>query len=333
MQDILSLTPNKLSLDPSSYNTLIYSEPGMGKTEFAVKMAGERHLILGAEYGFKGIPGAIGVSVPDYLTLSNYVSQLDTEEARLKFDTLIIDTTTKIGEIITNFILSKFGKDFMGDCKQHGGAYPLINRYYDLLFNRLKARGYNFIYLCHAGKEPVNKKEGDKDIWLYDRYFPKMNDRLSTLITPEVDYVFFITKDKEDKRIIITDTTKKNYAKRRTNLPLSMPLDIDIFKEEFAKGIKEKGGDMVTNERSSTTVLDGNIEKENFKDVVNEIKILGRELREAGFGNEAIEINNLALGTDDNGVQRKLDAMTQNNIEMLKKLRFDLQELKNNKIK
>ena len=49
MLNILNLTPNKLTTDLTSYNFLLYSTPGMGKTTFATKMFPTKSLILGAE--------------------------------------------------------------------------------------------------------------------------------------------------------------------------------------------------------------------------------------------------------------------------------------------
>ena len=155
IQNILEIKPNVISNDITSYNFLLYSPPCVGKTTRATKLIPEKSHIIGAEFGYKGIAGAKGVPVPDYYTLLQYVDQLDTDEAKAMYDTLIIDTTTKIGEIIENYILSMFGKDSLGECKAHGGAYPLINRYYNLAFNRLKARGYNFVYICNSATEEI----------------------------------------------------------------------------------------------------------------------------------------------------------------------------------
>lgn len=323
MQNILELTPNKVTTDLTSYNFLLYSDAGMGKTTWATKMFPEKALIMGFEYGFKGIPGAIGVSVPDYLTLLKYVDQLDTDEARAKFDTLIIDTTTKVGEIIESYILSKYGKDSIGECKSHGGAYTYINRYYNMAFDRLKARGYNFVYICHAKSTDIKKGEEV----LYKRFDPKMSDRVAGMIVPEVDYTFFLTLDKEGNRILVTDKTTKNDGKQRTNLPLTLPLDIERFKQEFAKGVEEKAGEYITNEKVNTTVVEAKKKSKDYKELVAEIKALGKSLQENGKGKEAIQVVNLALGQDDNGIQRTLDMMTKDNVELLEVVLLELNKL------
>lgn len=322
--DILNLKPNKISTNFTSYNFLLYSTPGVGKTTWATKMFPTKSLIIGAEFGYKGIPGAIGVPVPNYYSLLQYAEALDTDEAREAYDTLIIDTTTKVGEMIEEYILSMFGKDSLGECKAHGGAYPLINRYYNVVFNRLKARGYNFVYICHAKTEDIKNDKGEV---IAQRYLPKMSDRLNSLIEPEVDYTFFITLDKNGERILVTDNTPKNVGKQRTNLPKYMPLDIDIFMEEFKKGVLEKAQGEVTDDKINTTVIQAAQQERNYKDIVNEIKALGKSLTDIGKQKDAVAIVNNRLGQDNNNVQRTLDQMTQENAQMLETIVMELKNL------
>ena len=324
IQDILNLQPNQVTNDITSYNFLLYSSPGIGKTTWATKMFPERALIIGADFGYKGIQGAIGVPVPDYYTLLQYVDQLDTDAAREKYDTLIIDTTTKVGEMIENYILSMFGKDSLSDCKSHGGAYPLINRYYNLAFNRLKARGYNFVYICHSVAIEI---KNDKNEVIGYKYRPKMSDRINSLIEPEVDYTFFLTLDNDGNRILVTDNTPKNVGKRRTDLPLVVPMDIDKFNEEFKKGADAKAGGKATSEKINNNVTSFKQTERDYKEVVKEIKELGQSLAMRNKLNDATAIVNNRLGKDDNGIQRTLDNCTQENVQMLETIILELKKL------
>lgn len=328
LQNILNIKPNKLTTDLTSYNFLLYAPAGMGKTTFATKMFPERALILGCEYGYKGIPNAMGIPVPNYFTLLQIAEALDTQEAREKYDTLIIDTTTKVGEMIEEYILSMYGKDNLGDCKSHGGAYPLINRYYNMIFNRLKARGYNFVYICHAKSEDI---KNEKNEVIGQKYFPNMSARIAGLIEPEVDYTFFITQNKNTgERIMVTDNTPQNVGKQRTDLPKIMPLNIDVFREEFAKGVEAKAGGNITNEKVETTVTNFKSEERPYQEIITEIKALGKELVSISSekGNEALTIVNNRLGLDNNGVQRTLEQCTQENAQMLETIVFELKKLK-----
>lgn len=325
IQNILELTPNEVTNDITSYNFLLYSKPGIGKTTWATKMFPNRAVILGAEFGYKGIKGALGVPIPDYYTLIQYVEQFDTDAAREKYDTLIIDTTTKVGEIIEEYILSTYGKDSLGEAKAHGGAYPLINRYYNLAFNRLKARGYNFVYICHATEIEI-KNEKNEVVGYKSK--PKMSDRINSLIEPEVDYTFFLTLDKNTgERILVTDNTLKNVGKQRTYLPKVMKMDIDTFMDEFKKGADITAGGQATDKKVSNNVIGFKESERNYKEVVAEIKSLGQSLAQQGKLNDATVIVNNKLGKDDNGMQRTLDIMTQENIQMLETIVLELKKL------
>ena len=322
IQDILNLKPNVITNDLSSYNFLIYGDAGTGKTTLAVELF-PKSIILGAEYGFKGINGAIGVSVPDFYTLMQYCEALDTDEAREKYDTIIVDTTTKIGEIIESYILGMYGKNTLGECGAFGKAYQMVSRLYNQCFNKLKARQYNFVYICHAKATDI--KQGEEV--LYQRYTPKMSDRLDGLITPEVDFVLFLTHDKNNDKVIISDNTPKNYAKRRIDLPLSIPLSAETFKEEFAKGIEKKSKGNFTTEKKDTTVVAAKEKEIDYKILVKDIKELGTVAKNKNMTKEAIATLNNILGVDDSGIQRTLEQMTQLNVELLKVAKSELENL------
>lgn len=323
--DLNNVPVNVLSKELTSYNFLLYSLPGMGKTTFAVETFDkERTLLLAFEIGSKGIVGARPVPIPDYATFLRYVDQLCTEEIRKKYDTLIIDTATKLGECIEEYILSTFGKLSLGDCKAHGGAYPLINRYWNMAMDRIKSMGYNIVYICHANEESIKNEKGEE---IEKYYSPKLSNRIAGLIEPETDYTFFLCLNKKNERIIVTDNTIKNKGKHRTPLPTIIPMDSEIFKKEFINGIEKKSNGTATNERIKSTVNEYKAEERDYKVVVAEIKELGNKAKEVGKMKEALEIVNLGLGTNDDNSQRTLDMASQVNIQMLEVIKDKLEKL------
>lgn len=324
IQDLLKLEPTKLNINLTNYNFLIYAEPGIGKTTFATQLFPEKSLILGAELGYKGIPNVYGVPIPDYLTLRKYVDQLDTVEARDRFDTLIIDTTTKIGEIIEQYVLSIYGKETLGDCKAHGGAYPLINRYYNKLFDRLKARGYNFIYICHSVESEI---KGDMGQVVGVKNVPKMSDRLNSLISPEVDFIFYLTFNGDRQRIVVTDQTQYNVGKQRIKLPTVMPLDAKMVKEEFEKSIDSISNGDYNNSIIKNTVMGHKTPERNYTEILAEIEFLYQSIVGVGLEGSAIELVNGILGKDDSGIQRTLSNMNQSNAESLEVIVIELRKI------
>ena len=110
--------------------------------------------------------------------------------------------------------------------------------------------------------------------------------------------------------------TKKN---RRKKAKIYNPFD--------HHNLKEKAGDKTTTEKISNNVVGFKSESRNYLEVVQEIKALGQSLAAQGKLNNATAIVNNRLGKDDNGLQRTLDIMTQENVEMLETIILELKKL------
>lgn len=322
--DLMNIPKNTISKNLTSYNYLFYAMPGMGKTTFAVDLFDqESALLLAFEMGAKGIPNARPIPIPDYQTFLAYVDALCEPEVVEKYKVLIFDTATKLGECIEEYILSMFGKNSIGECKAHGAAYSLINRFWNVPMNKLKAAGYSFVYIAHAEETNLKNANGE-EIGKY--YSPKLSSRIAGLIEPETDFTFLITLNQKNERIICTDNTTKCKGKQRTPLKTILPLDVEIFKEEFYKGIDIKSNGKATTKRNKTTISEYKKSERDYKEVVEEIKKLGTIAKEKGEFIQAVELINNSLGQDDLG-QRTLDKCTQANIQVLEVIKRELEEL------
>lgn len=339
VQNILALkeNKNKVSLRPDSYNYLFYGPPGSGKTSIAAAMF-PNHIMGQGEIGSKGILGINGVPLADYKDVYDFCNVLSKQEVRDAYDTVIIDTATKIGKMIEAFITGKHGKEVMKDVYTRGGAYPLIDKYWDDCFNKVKAKGYNFVWLCHSATEDI-KDPKDDDKVLYKRYYPKISNRIAGLIEPEVDYTFLFLPNDEDI-MVITCRTKKNEGKNRTNIARKMPTTMKLshnpkesakmILEELTLSIKAYGEDNITEEKVVTNLEENNKEKVDIEILKNKVKELAGKLTEKDRKEQARNMMELALGVDDDGHQRKLSELTQSADITLLKLIDDMQELLDN---
>lgn len=339
VENILALKNKKkaISLRPDSYNYLFYGLPGSGKTSIAAEMF-PNHIMIQGEIGSKGMLGVNGVPVADFKDLSDICRVLSKTEVREAYDTVIVDTATKIGKIIENFITGKHGKEVMKDVYTRGGAYPLIDKYWDTCFNQVKAKGYNFVWLCHASSEDVKDPKNDDKV-LYKKFAPKLSGRISGLIEPEVDYTFFFTNVGEDLKVV-TCRTAKNEGKNRTNICRKMPTVLDlsfnpkesakIILDELVLSIKAYGEDNITEEKVITNLEEMTKETVDVSVLKDKVKELAGKLSEKGKKDEARNMMELALGVDNDGNQRKLSELTQSADITLLKLIDDMQELLDN---
>lgn len=324
IKDLATLEKNKLSTTFQGMNVCFYGEAGTGKTTIATQIAGEDNcLVLGFEDGFKGLE-VRGIQIPNYQTFLQYIDQLEKPEIREKYPVLIVDTCTRLLEMVEQYVTSIYGKQTVAEIGSHGKGYPLINKYYNLAMDRIKAMNYTIYYITHSKEDEI--KVGDEVVGYKSR--PNLSDRGYNLIINECDYVFYLGySSKDGERIMVTESTPRNFAKRRTPFPKVLPLDADIFAEEYKKGIEQKAKAETTTEAKKSTVVSHKKADRDYKVVVKEIQELGKKAKEKGILKEALDIVNKGLGTDEQNVQRTLDVVTQSNIEMLEVVKSQLEKL------
>ena len=319
----------KVSIDPRSYSYLVYSLPDGGKTSLVSGMFEGKHLMLATEYGAKACLCANEIEVASFKDLKEMSKVLSDPKSieELGYSTLIVDTATKVGSYIESYILSRAGKQFMDEVKKWNGAYALVTRYFDEIFDPIKSAGWNIVWTCHATVEELTDNKG----YSYLRYEPQSNKRILDILKKEMDYVWFIDKRYDDEgkvhRFLVTDECKTSFGKNKTNKYVRMPLEIELEKNEkdsakkvwteVERAIKGFGEDNITTERKQATIGEFTERYRDINEIKEDVVKLGGECAELGLRDKAILIMNKALGTDSEGVQRTLDEAIQDNAEAL----------------
>jgi hypothetical protein len=327
----------KISIDLRNYNMILYGTPDAGKTTLASALFEGQHILLACEYGSSASLCSNDVPVASYKDLLEVTRVLATKEAYEEFGGVcIIDTLTRLGEIITSHILNKYNKDFMSDVKSFNGGYALIDKLYNELFAPMKQVGWSFVYICHSDEEELTDENGNS----YIRYDLQTNKRLAKIVSKECQLCWFInkkgTKDGQ-KRTLVTNESMYNFGKNKvsiaSDLPLFIPLannEIDsakIVKDSFIKACEGYGKDRITNEVGKSSVEAFSDTARDIEEVKEEIIALGGQLAQMDLRNQAVEILNRALGTDYNGEQRTIDMATQENVEALEIGILNMKEL------
>lgn len=334
----------KVSLNPKAYSYIIFGVPSSGKTELSSAMFAGEHIMISAELGGKTAMYANSIPVGDYKTLKQLCKDLCNEEVKKEIgDVIIVDTVTKVSEYIQNYILDRHGKEFMGDVRAHGGAYQLIDKYFNQCFDGLKEMGYTIVWITHAEQQVTKTQEGEEiPYWNLNG-----NRRILELIKKEVDNCFFINRipqaDGSVRRVLVTDATANNFGKNKVNssrgeMDLYIELDKDPKKsaqlvvDNMRKALEGRGKENTTEEKGKVTVYEYRDEVKPIEELKDEVIKLGGELSGVGLRDEAIEIMNRLLSVDFNGNQRTLDDITQEGHETLEIMISEMKELlENNK--
>ena len=113
MIDILNIEPTKVSRDLQGKFILIYSQPKVGKTSFAVQMP--KNLLLAFEHGYNALGGIKAVDIDKWMTFKQVIRQLRQEEAKEMYKTITIDTAGIAYTLCEEYICNQQNVNKIGD--------------------------------------------------------------------------------------------------------------------------------------------------------------------------------------------------------------------------
>lgn len=169
----------------------------------------------------------------------------------------VIDTVNKMYSMCEEYILriegKKDGTNYknLGDIP-HGKGYPSKDKEFIKQLDRLTKLGIKPFFITHSKDKTIRPKNGEP----YEVSSTTMDDRLSAIIFPLVDYIIIgdkkniINEDTGDNKmtrvLVVSDDTGmavasggRNYI--NTNIPFDTESEaIEKFQEVFQEGIKKK---------------------------------------------------------------------------------------------
>ncbi len=244
---------------PVAPRITIYGTPGIGKSTLASQFP-EPLFFLTEECSISDID-YIGV-VKSYDKFIEGITKLAAID-NPPFKTLIIDSISKLDQLIVNEILrveklSKNGKQpsLNSACGGYGAGYQAAqqeHRYVKSILDNFQKKGVTVIYIGHL----TTTKYKAPDLDDYDRYTIVMNhDKSREVYIDDVDAVFFcklksfvsstdsgrsLISSTED-RIILSSVSDAHVSKNRFDMPMEMEMSFESIKEyiPFYQSSEEK---------------------------------------------------------------------------------------------
>ena len=210
-------------------STLIYCDPGIGKTTMSAKLPAGETLIINVEAGLGPLLGT-GHSVfelkRDLKDLTGIYKYLLTEDHPFKY--VVVDNISELQEW---FVLSLTGmrkKDF-AEIREHGDA---MNKMREYLYNfrNLIERGINVIFNAWEMSLEIEKTQDG----IRTKLYPKMYKNLSPEVCGIVDLVGHLERyEKTEDRFVRFEGSEKLIAKSQyRGLDKFEPADLEyIFKK------------------------------------------------------------------------------------------------------
>lgn len=162
----------------------IYGDNRTGKTENAVKFP--KPFALPFENGLNAIAGLPFQQPTKWSDTKKIVKQFLRPEVKALYETIVIDTADKMGEMLIKYICSKHGVESIGDANNGFGAYGDINKLLGEFIDPLINEGYTVVIIGHDTEKQVpDPQTGEK----YTRVMPRGDKRVIQAICDAVDVI------------------------------------------------------------------------------------------------------------------------------------------------
>lgn len=338
--DLMNLTPHKVSRDLRGYSVFFYGEPKSGKTTTAAHFP--EALLLAFEKGYNAIPGIMAQPINKWSEFRQILRQLEKEEIKEKFSTIIIDTADIAYDYCTKYICDNakrsdggFGVDSIGEIG-YGKGYGMVSQEFDESLRKIVQMDYGLVLISHATDKTFTDEEG-KD---FNKIVPTLDKRATNIVSRMADIIGYsrvVATDEGDKTMLFMRGTNRYMAGSRFKYtPDYIEFNYTNLTNAIANAIdeqaKEEGGQYFTEERSNLYIskdeeLNFDALMEEFQDSINRMIKRAGESFEEKYSPRITQITEKYLGRGN-----KVSQCSREQVEALSLIVSDLKELEKENI-
>lgn len=220
-----------------------YGDNRTGKTANAVKMP--KPFAIPFENGLNAIAGLPFQTPEKWADTKKIVKQFQRPEVKELFETIIIDTADKMGEMLIKYICSVHSVESIGEANNGFGAYGDINKYLSEFIDPLITEGYTVVIIGHDTEKQLVDPNGKK----YTRIVPRGDKRVIQAICDAVDIIGYCdsngfddeTGDELLSTIYLKDAKFFKAGSRWSKMPKSVtPFTVSNLTKAIVKAIEEQ---------------------------------------------------------------------------------------------
>lgn len=205
----------------------------MGKTTTAVKFPG--HLLLAFEKGYSAIPGAMAQPINNWSEFRQVLTQLNTDDAKKRYETIIIDTADIAYDYCSKYICSNNDADTVSDIP-FGKGYGMIEKEFDECLRKIVQLEYGLVVISHETDKTFTNEGGQQ----YNKIVPTLDKRANNVIARMCDIIGYTrsvpTTDGGEKVVMFMRGTSRYEAGSRFKYT---PDYIDLSYQNLVKAIGE----------------------------------------------------------------------------------------------
>lgn len=276
--DIFSVQPHQVSRDMRGYSVFLYGGWKTGKTTTAVKFP--KHFLLAFEKGYSAIPGAMAQPINSWSEFRQVLRQLKDDQAKERFETIIVDTADIAYDYCTKFICANNGVDAVGDIP-YGKGYGLVEKEFDECLRQIVQLGYGLVVISHETDKTFKNENGTD----FNKIVPTLDKRANNVLARMCDIIGYtrsIADEAGNERVVMfmRGTSRFEAGSRFKYTPDYIDLSYDNLVKAIGDALDqqmaEDGAELFTETRENvhidtTSTLDFDELMKEFSDIIANI--------------------------------------------------------------
>lgn len=325
--NLKELQPNKVSKDISSYTTLLFGMPKIGKSRLAAEFP--KPIFFATEPTQTSIPGAYIVPVTKWSELKQYIRQLKDEELKNTFLTVVIDTVDLCSSYAEKYICQREGVESIKDISWGEGYKMVENEFRDTLFS-IRQAGYGLVLISHVMSKTFTREDGTE----YNENVPALPDKRTRGVVENLANIYAYAHmvkvgDKYERVLTLRAADPTTPAGSHFKyLPDQVPLSFDALQKALSEAIdkeeQEVGKEYFVDEKTALVTE----EELDFNELMAEFDELVTKLREVTGGSFGVTWAPRIADTVAKylGKGKKITECTKDQVDMVNLIVQDLKE-------
>lgn len=349
--NLKGIKPVKVSTDLSSYSTLIYGEPKIGKTTFVHDLYGDRVLMLMTEKRYKTLGGAHVQYIGNWTEFTTALVQLRDPAVKEMYDVVAIDTIDNLFGFYESYVASKYNEKMIGENSNiYGKDWTEMRKGWKDNLLKIERAGYVPVFVSHAVQQTVQipksavveseaseltsyqEVQGKKDNKTYlefQKFVPSLRDKDMAPINKMVDNILFLSTTSDEQgnehRVIYTRGNLQWLAGSTfKDIKPMMPLDANEYRNAMNEAIARIDKSSLTDERQAD--IDVQPDVLDYNALMSELKTLGVAINKAGHKDRVVSLSDeiFGLGVKMTDAQPRQVELVAAAVEQLKALAKEL---------
>ena len=237
---IMDIQPTRLCKDLRGRFVEIFGREKSGKTSTAVMWP--KPLLCAFEKGYNALVNVYAADIDNWSTFKDICRQLKKDDAKERYQTIIIDTVGIAYGMCEDYVKSQHGVTEIGEIPW-GRGFKMLREEFEKTFRELSRQGYAIVFIAHSKSKltDVTDKDGNR----LEQISPNLPAACAEAVNGLVDVIAYLGVEYDEQRnatrwLYLRETPTIFAGSRYRAIVPKIPLSYDGLVKAVADAMEEE---------------------------------------------------------------------------------------------